>query len=133
MKNIYRILIIASILVLSYFIITSLPMIFEKGALPFENLNSVFGNLIVVTIFIAHNLSKNKDLEYKIIYKSILRSLIIVSVIFYGVLFYSLMKYGILNGENLFWQINAILFGLISFVFIQYNQQKLFGNNNNVA
>ena len=133
-KIIYRILITFSIIVLAFFIIVSVPEIFKDGTLTFEKINNIFGNIIVITLFLTHNVIKNKDIKFNNIYKILYRVLIIITVMFCGIMFYTLFKDGFSAGKNLFWQINGIIFGIISFIFLQHSQQKAFSvKNNNVA
>lgn len=125
-KIIYRILIALSIIVLTFFIIISIPQIFTDGTLSFENVNSVFGNIIVITLFLTHNIIKNKDIKLETIYKILFRSLLIISALFCGVMTYTLFKSGFSTGKDLFWQVNGIIFGIISIFFLQHSQQKSF-------
>jgi len=122
--TIYRILITISVLLLILSIIFSLPEIITDGTLSFQSLNNVFGNAIIITLFLTHNIIKNKDIKIYNLYKILFRSLIIISVIFCGIMSYTILKIGFLSGQDLFWQISSVISGIISIIFIKYSQQK---------
>jgi|TARA_B110000240_G_C13455085_1_gene434218 hypothetical protein len=113
-----------TLLILS--VLLSLPQIFTDGTLSFQSLNNVFGNTIIITLFLTHNIIKNKDIKLNNIYRIVFRSLIIISVIFCGIMLYTLLKTGFLSGQSLFWQISGVISGIISVIFLQYSQQKAF-------
>tara|TARA_R110001632_G_scaffold179993_5_gene300006 strand:+ start:5357 stop:5749 length:393 start_codon:yes stop_codon:yes gene_type:complete len=130
MKNLKlkTLLIISSLLILIIYSIMIFFELFSEGNISMVNLTSIFGIIIVVTIFVldkaaAKNYTDSKNLLY------LLRFLIVFSTLFCGVLLNELIQSGFLSGSKLFWQLAAIILAIGSIVLIQDAQQRRFKSN----
>jgi len=130
MKNLKlnTLLIISSLLILVSYSIIVIFELFSEGNISMVNLTSIFGNVIVVTIFILDKAAEKNytDLK-KLLY--LLRFLIVFSTLFCGVLLNELVQSGFLSGNKFFWQLAAIILAIGSIVLIQDAQQRRFKNS----
>lgn len=127
MKNtkINNLLIVASFLVLISYSTIVVVESFSEGRISMINLSSIFGNVIIATIFILDKISsKNFKLSKSVTY--LLNFLIVFSVVFSGVLLNELINVGFLTGKELFWQLATVFLALGSIVLIQTTQQRKF-------
>jgi hypothetical protein len=130
MKNLKlnTLLIISSLLILVSYSIIVIFELFSEGNISMVNLTSIFGNVIVVTIFILDKAAeKNYTDSKKFLY--LLRFLIVFSTLFCGVLLNELVQSGFLSGNKFFWQLAAIILAIGSIVLIQDAQQRRFKNS----
>ena len=118
-------LIVSSLIVLLCYSIIVIIESLSKTEINMINLSSVFGSVIVATIFILDKASANNFKKSK--YRThLLRGLIILSVIFSGILTNELINKGFLSGKELFWQLATVFLALGSIVLIQTTQQRKF-------
>ena len=121
-------LIVSSLLVLLCYSIVVIIESFNETKVSMINLSSVFGSVIVATIFILDKAATNnfKGSKYR---TYLLRGLIILSAIFSGILLNELINIGFLTGKELFWQLSTVFLAIGSFVLIQATQQQRKYNN----
>lgn len=123
-QNVNTILTILSFIVLFYYIFIVVEELYYSSVIKIQNLSALFGNIIVVSIFIINNLFM-EDLKRRNVFKLLLKGLLLISVIFLGILCYEVTKETFFNGEDYFWKFGTLLFGIGSIVLIQGAQQKL--------
>lgn len=122
-QNINSILIVFSIIVLLYYIIIVTNSILISNKINFIDFNLLFGNIIVLSIFVINNLV-SYNTQIKKIYKYLLTFLLIISVIFSGVLVNEFIVNGLFNRHDVFWKITTAILAISSIILIQFSQQK---------
>lgn len=127
-QNINTILTILSLIVLLYYIFIVIEGLYYSKAIKIHNLNALFGNIIVSSIFIINNLFI-ENIKRRSVFKFLLKGLLLTSIFFLGILCYEATKDTFFNGEDYFWKFGTILFAVGSIILIQGAQQKLNRNH----
>lgn len=123
-QNINTILVILSLVVLFYYIFIVVEGLYFSKNIEIHNFSSLFGNIIVSSIFIINNLFI-EHLKRRKIFQFLLKGLLLISVAFSGAFFYELTKENFFNGEDYFWKFGTLFLAVGSMVLIQATQQKL--------
>ncbi|MDT7831399.1 hypothetical protein RQM59_03350 [Flavobacteriaceae bacterium S356] len=126
MKNqkINTILTTLSLIVLLYYIFIVIDQLYYSKTIKIHSFSSLFGNIIVSSIFIINNLFI-ENLKRRKVFQFLLKGLLLTSVIFLGILFYEMTTQSFFDGEDYFWKFSTIIFGVGSIILIQASRQKL--------
>lgn len=123
-QNINTVLMILSLIVLFYYVFNVIEELYYSKAIKIQNLSALFGNIIVVSIFIINNLFI-ENLKRRSVFKLLFKGLLLTSVIFLGIFCYEMTKENFFNREGYFWKFGTLFFAIGSIVLIQGAQQKL--------
>ena len=129
-KTVFLVLTVVSFIVLCFYIINTITIFSNNDSNLVININSIFGNIIVCSIFLSNyffisNVSKTtpkKEIAITTKYFPLL--LLLIAVLGLSIYNYLLIENGFSQGKELYWQLTTLVFGIASCVFLVYLMKK---------